>query len=109
MAHAGALLSISTAGSTRPLLAPPQGGSTALFYASGQEDVGIVHSLLQAGASCSLANPNGQLPVHFACQIGSLPVLQALAAHGSSVVAADASGAWMTPGRGVLVCFMAGL
>ncbi|KAI7845669.1 hypothetical protein COHA_000783 [Chlorella ohadii] len=69
-----------------------QGGSTALFYASGQEDVDIVHSLLQAGASCSLANPNGQLPVHFACQIGSLPVLQALAAHGSSVVAADASG-----------------
>lgn len=30
--------------------------------------------------------------VHFATQIGSLPVLQALAAHGSSLVAADASG-----------------
>ena len=69
-----------------------QEGVPPLFYACGNSDINTVKHLLDAGALVDRGATAAQLPIHFAAQAGSLPVLEALAAHGASMVVPDADG-----------------
>jgi ankyrin repeat protein len=67
-------------------------GRSALHYAAGEGDVGLVLQLIQEGADVRLADMNGWTPLHFAARAQSVPVIRALINSGATVDARDKNG-----------------
>lgn len=72
-------------------------GSSALYYASKNNNVLVVEKLLKAGATVDIRNANGRTSLHAAARRGHAEVCKLLVRHGASIDAEDSDG--KTPWR----------
>lgn len=67
-------------------------GQTALHFTSSKNNLSTARKLLAKGASARVKDKRGQLPLHRAAAIGSVPFIKLLLGAKSPVNATDVSG-----------------
>ena len=67
-------------------------GQTALHFTSSKNNLSTARKLLAKGASARIKDKRGQLPLHRAAAIGSVPFIKLLLGARSPVNGSDVSG-----------------
>ncbi|KAF2746455.1 putative proteasome regulatory particle subunit [Sporormia fimetaria CBS 119925] len=70
------------------------GGQTAMHFAASKAHLDVARALLAAKGSARIRDKRGQLPVHRAAAVGSVPMIKLLLGEGKSPVNAADSDGW---------------